>query len=126
MDRITPNGSFWLVLTAVGKFAKKSVCFLLSAVCLSVVSVIRFLLAGSGIIIRIDEGIPFHFSARVHSGFLLEYKSVMEVCQAYQEDLIANEFLHEGPNCAGCRRPIGFHAHRRKIMNPRLSMPLAK
>jgi hypothetical protein len=38
----------------------------------------------------------------------------MSLCTAYQEDLIANEFLRVGPNCANvsCQFPITSHSHR--------------
>ena len=38
----------------------------------------------------------------------------MNLCAAYQEDLIANEFLRVGPNCANgtCQFAITNHAHK--------------
>ena len=35
-----------------------------------------------------------------------------EECKAYQEDLIAHEFMRHGSNCSGCGKAISIHDHR--------------
>ena len=49
---------------------------------------------------------------------------IMETCQAYQEDLIQHVFMRDGTdNCICCHRPIGCHAHRRKMIPLRFAFP---
>ena len=53
----------------------------------------------------------FHFGGVV---LIITWNFDMSLCTAYQEDLIANEFLRVGPNCVNvsCQFPITSHSHR--------------
>jgi hypothetical protein len=50
----------------------------------------------------------------------------MSLCTAYQEDLIANEFLRVGAKCANesCQFPITSHSHRQAQPLTLLSLTL--
>ena len=39
-------------------------------------------------------------------------EKMAEECKAYQEDLIAHEFMRHGSNCRGCGKAISIHDHR--------------